>query len=486
MKHFKLIYVFFLSTLVFLNSCTGDDEPIDPALLIQNPVIPVCSEPSFFNVSNFINGNTVRIEWDKTTSDAWEIQYGTQGFALGSGTTVSFIATSSMIGGLVSTTNYDFYIRTVCDDNEFSEWIGPVSPGASLAVCVNPTNITAIRSLTDATKATVAWSAAVGANSWQLQYGVSGFVMGSGTIVASTTPTKTLTGLVPTTSYQVYVRSNCAANQNSDWVGPITINATAVITSCNTPTNLTAVRSAIPTQASLTWNAGGTETSWEIQYGNVGFAVGSGTSVTTTTPSKTITGLAATSYDFYVRAKCSATQNSAWFGPINIVAVAAVDNAPALMTANIAGVQFNNMKPYLYGVTGNDVNVLNNGAPAGDPRYLWIQGDTSDNLSTLSEIDLYIPSNLFAPGTYTLSEVNNFEDVLYCQVKMLTNPGSSISTYNQITGGTITITEFNLVTRRIKGTFSFDYDKLINSMPSGSFQVTNGTFNYGLDNSYFD
>jgi hypothetical protein len=144
------------------------------------------------------------------------------------------------------------------------------------------------------------------------------------------------------------------------------------------------------------------------------------------------------------------------------------------------------MRPYLYGVTGNDVNVLNNGAPAGDPRYLWIQGVTSDNLSTLSEIDLYIPSNLFSTGTYSLSEVNNFEDVLYCQVKMLTNPGSGISTYNQITGGTITITEFNLVTRRIKGTFSFDYDKLINSNPSGSFQVTNGTFNYGLDNSYFD
>ncbi|WP_309640305.1 hypothetical protein [Flavobacterium sp.] len=482
MKHFKLIYLFFIFSIV-LFSCGGDVEPIDPALLIETPT--GCAEPSFLNVSAFINGNTVSINWDKTSGDAWEIQYGTHGFAIGSGTVVNFTATSSLIGGLVSTTNYDFYIRTKCDANDHSEWVGPVSPGSSIEVCVEPISITAIRSTTDPTKATVTWSANTSATSWQVQYGAAGFVLGSGTVVASSTPTKIITGLVATTSYNVYVRSNCSANQNSDWVGPIVINAVGA-TSCTTPTGLTAVRS-LNTQALLSWNAGGTETSWEIQYGNVGFAVGSGTTATATTTSKTITGLAATSYDFYVRAICSASQNSAWFGPINIAAVSGgVDNTPALMTANIAGTQFNSMKPYLYSVTGSDVSVLNNGAALGDPRYLWIQGDTSDNLNTLSEIDLYIPDNLWHAGTYDLSEVNNFEDVLYCQVKMLTNPGSAVSTYNQIIGGTITVTEFNLTTKRIKGTFTFSYEKIVDGVSAGTFQVTNGTFNYGLDASYFD
>jgi hypothetical protein len=309
-------------------------------------------------------------------------------------------------------------------------------------------------------------------------------MLGAGTITASASTTKVISGLVGTTSYQFYVRSNCSGNENSDWVGPIAVNAVGA-SSCTTPTNLTAVRS-LNTQALLTWNAGGTETSWEIQYGNVGFTLGSGTSVNSATTSKTISGLGATSYDFYLRAKCSPTQNSAWFGPVNIAAVQAVDNSPALMTANINGVQFNNMKPYLYSLTGNDVNVMNNGAPLGDPRYLWIQGVTSDNLNTLSEIDLYIPNNLWILGTFPLSEVNNFEDVIYCQVKMLTNPGAAVLTTNNINGGTITITEFNLTTRRIKGTFSFNYEKIVNGTSIGNFDVINGTFNYALDNSYFD
>lgn len=482
MKHIKIIFCLAFFSMLFLNSCSSEDEPIDPALLIDPPAS--CSEPSFLQVSALINGNTVSIDWDKTSGDIWEIQYGASGFQVGTGTTVNFTPTSSLIGGLVATTNYQFYIRTKCADDDFSAWVGPVAPGSVIEVCVNPTNITAVRSTTDVTKVTVTWSANGDENSWQVQYGATGFTLGAGTITASATPTKVISGLVGTTSYQFYVRSNCSANENSDWVGPITVNAVGA-SSCTTPTNLSAVRS-LNTQALLTWNAGGTETSWEIQYGNVGFAVGGGTSVISTTTSKTISGLGATSYDFYVRAKCSATQNSAWFGPVNIVAVQAVDNSPALMTANINGVQFNSMKPYLYSLTGNDVNVMNNGAPPGDPRYLWIQGVTSDNLNTLSEIDLYIPDNLWIPGTYTLSEVNNFEDVTYCQVKMLTNPGAAVLTTNIINSGTITITEFNLSTRRIKGTFSFNYEKIVNGTSTGDFDVTNGTFNYALDNSYFD
>lgn len=480
MRHFRILFLLSVFSILF-NSCDADVEPVDPQLLVPQPT--ACSAPSFFNVSALIAGNSVNIVWDETSGSAWEIQYGPDGFAIGSGTTVNFTAASSLVSGLDATVNYDFYIRTKCSDDQFSSWIGPVAPGSNIEVCVDPTGLTAVRNPTDATKANITWAANASADTWEVQYGVTGFTLGSGTIVSSSTPSKVITGLATAAAYNVYVRSNCSATQNSNWVGPIVINAAGVST-CNTPSAFTAVRN-LNTQGVLHWTAGGSETSWEIQYGAAGFAVGSGTSVTSTTTSKTITGLAATSYDFYVRAKCSATSFSTWVGPMNIAAVGAVDNTPALMTANIAGVQFNNMKPFMYPIT-NDVQVTNDGAPVGDPRYLWIQGDTSNNLNTLIEINLYIPDNFWSPGTHSLTEVDNFETATFCQARMLANPGAIDDESINIVSGTIMVSEFNLSTKRIKGTFSFSYEKIVNGVSVGTFNVTNGTFNYGLDDPYFN
>jgi hypothetical protein len=217
-KFFLLLL--FVATFTFI-SC--ENEPVDPEFSVEVPL--TCTEPSLFTVSSFINGNTVRIDWDKASGDTWEVQYGTGGFALGTGTTVNFTVASSLISGLVEGTVYDFYIRTKCSDSEFSTWVGPVSPGSSASVCANPTNLTAVRSTTDATKVVVTWSVNGDENSWQVQYGNQGFVVGSGTILASLSPTKTILGLLENVGYDFYVRSNCDANQNSGWVGPITVTA---------------------------------------------------------------------------------------------------------------------------------------------------------------------------------------------------------------------------------------------------------------------
>ena len=81
--------------------------------------------------------------------------------------------------------------------------------------------------------------------------------------------------------------------------------------SCVQPTALTWVEGTTTT-ADLSWTAGGTETEWEVEYGPVGFALGTGTVVNvTTTPSTTISSLTAnTFYTAYVRAICSPTSTS--------------------------------------------------------------------------------------------------------------------------------------------------------------------------------
>ncbi len=216
----KFFHLLLLVISLSLFSC--EDEPIDPAFFDAVP--EVCDAPSLFTVSALINGNTVRIDWDKASGSAWEIQYGNDGFAVGTGTTVNFTISSSLISGLASGTTYDFYIRTKCADGSFSAWVGPVSPGSSASVCADPRNVAAIRSTTNASEATVTWTVNGDENSWQVQFGPSGFVIGSGTILASLSPNRIISGLNDG-SYDVYVRSNCDANQNSGWVGPVSIPA---------------------------------------------------------------------------------------------------------------------------------------------------------------------------------------------------------------------------------------------------------------------
>jgi hypothetical protein len=67
------------------------------------------------------------------------------------------------------------------------------------------------------------------------------------------------------------------------------------------------------TSAQIDWVAGGSETTWQIQYGTQGFALGTGTIVTTTNNPYTINGLTPYSfYQAYVRAICGPGDTSFW------------------------------------------------------------------------------------------------------------------------------------------------------------------------------
>ena len=201
--------------------------------------------------------------------------------------------------------------------------------------------------------------------------------------------------------------------------------------------------------------------------------------------SSTITNLnVAPGSTVYLRAYATNAYGTSYGNEITFTAATDLaDYSPALMTANINGVQYDTMKPYLYDQTGIDVQVLNNNAQVGAPRYLKIQGVTSDNLNSLTEISLYIPNNHWAVGTYPLTEKTNLTTSLLSQAQVdLPNvAGSPIAT---ITAGSFTITEFNITTRRIKGTFTLSYTT--NTSPGTTFQITTGTINYGLDASYIN
>lgn len=218
--------------------------------------------------------------------------------------------TKVIIGLLLVFLNFNF---TSCED----EPVDPVLlvPDPELPNCAKPSGLSVSEIV--GSSVTVNWSAPEGA-AWEIQYGLSDFVVGQGTSVASTTTTKTITGLNNANNYDFYVRTLCSNGAFSGWIGPVEQGSS--ISTCSSPTNFTALRSTTDTtQVNLLWQAAGDEVSWEVQYGETGFSIGAGTTVTSNATTKTITGLlAASGYDFYVRAKCSATDTSVWVGPVHV------------------------------------------------------------------------------------------------------------------------------------------------------------------------
>ena len=86
---------------------------------------------------------------------------------------------------------------------------------------------------------------------------------------------------------------------------------------CPVPGGL-AAGAVTTTTASLSWTAGCTETAWQVQYGLSGFTLGNGTTVSATTASASLTGLAGgTAFQAYVRADCDANGFSNWIGPVS-------------------------------------------------------------------------------------------------------------------------------------------------------------------------
>ncbi|NHM07191.1 hypothetical protein G4D82_08150 [Flavobacterium sp. CYK-4] len=123
LKKMQLFRWLFLLVSVVFFSC--EDEPVDPQP--KNIVSTLeCSVPSNVTITRSTDTSMATLLWESSPDQhSWQIQYGSYGFVLGSGTNVYSTATSKIFIGLQETAGYDFYIRSICSENVFSEWIGP-------------------------------------------------------------------------------------------------------------------------------------------------------------------------------------------------------------------------------------------------------------------------------------------------------------------------------------------------------------------------
>lgn len=89
---------------------------------------PNCSEPGFLQLLG-LGVDTAVVSWDELGSATeWEVEYGTSGFTIGSGTSlITTIDTFATITGLLGATSYDVYVRAICSTTDSSTWGGPIS-----------------------------------------------------------------------------------------------------------------------------------------------------------------------------------------------------------------------------------------------------------------------------------------------------------------------------------------------------------------------
>ena len=121
-------------------------------------------------------------------------------------------------------------------------------------VCPAPSALTAT-SITETT-ASLGWTEALTATTWDIEWGASGFTpTGTPTITGTTTNPHNLTGLTGTTTYDFYVRANCGGGDLSKWSAPYRFT-----TNCSTlvaPITETFSSSSAPTCWSQSASSGG-------------------------------------------------------------------------------------------------------------------------------------------------------------------------------------------------------------------------------------
>jgi len=163
----------------------------------------------------------------------------------------------------------------------------------------------------------------------------------------------------------------------------------------------------------------------------------------------------------------------------------------ALMTANLNGEQFNDLKPNGFNFFNRAVNLVTF-SYANDDDYISIQGNsTYQNVipdNSTKEITIYIPQSSWSIGTYILAE-----SPVYSDNGVIPTPHYDLVYFdnddyngNIEEVGSITITEFDVDERIIRGTFEFSYSRTSDTDIIGPFECTNGTFEYSLDDEYFD
>lgn len=97
--------------------------------------------------------------------------------------------------------------------------------------CPQPTLISSVYNAPDSV--ILSWTAGGTETAWNIEYGPTGFTLGSGTSFSTTNNPDTITGLTPNALYDFYVQADCGGGDQSFWNGPVQVSTLLNDDVCN-------------------------------------------------------------------------------------------------------------------------------------------------------------------------------------------------------------------------------------------------------------
>ena len=284
---------------------------------------PTCRKPMNLTASD-ASQNSVTLSWTAMGNETdWDIIFGTPGFnPENEGTLIQNVTSNPYtLTGLTALTAYEVYVRANCGSGDVSDWIAtPVSfntagcditeqcqyvidcddsygdgwNGASVTVQQNGVTIATV---------TIS-SGSSGSETIMLCDNVpSALIWTSGSYDSECSFT-----LTDPTGTVIYTSSSLSSGSLFTFT---TSCSGSTPTTCNEPTNLSATATAY-NAATVTWTAGGSETSWNLQY-KTSSASSWSNSISVYTTSYSLSGLTAeTAYQVRVQAVCDNYETSTW------------------------------------------------------------------------------------------------------------------------------------------------------------------------------
>jgi hypothetical protein len=397
--------------------CSATDSSILSSPLSFS-TYPDCPNPGILSISNKTL-NSADISWLTNylnTSLNFEIEYGLTGFTPSNGVIDTTSFTTYSLTGLDTLTNYDFYVRSICDTNNIVS--GPFT-FTTLEYCPEPDSL--IISNITTNSADFNWVAGLVENEWNVEYGPSGYPFGSGTLDTTYVANYSITNIPASgggTSYDFYLRGQCSVD-GSVWTGPVTFTT---LPTCTSPDSLS-VSNITTSSVDLSWVAGSLAQSYNIEYGPVGFPIGFGFIDTSNTTSFTLSGLnASSSYEAYVQSNCGVGDSSIWIGPVSFTTGNSCPNPDSLSVSNI-------------GITTADLSWIAGGAetewnveygPAGFPQgspnipnvYTSVVTTNTYTITSLLDgvnYDFYVQANCGAGDSSDWVGPVSFTTIPFCQ-----------------------------------------------------------------------
>ena len=306
---------------------------------------PLCPSPTAVTVSP--TNTSAILSWQPgggtipPNSPTYDLQYGPSGTPIGDPAMLydnNIASSAHNATPLTSCTNYHMYVREICDANSnpplVSLWVGPVDITTG-CVCPDPSDLAATPSVTNPFEVDVDWTAGGSETTWNIQWGPTGFVFGTGTDAVANSNPYTLSGVTPDSDLDYYLQADCGNGDLSGWVGPFTFT-TGVF--CPNPTGLGA-NTITTISANVFWNVSGTTTDYTLEYGAPGFTLGTGTIHTLTSTTASLNNLTPdTEYCYYVQSNCGSTADSSsgWAGPYCFTTLAACPTPNNLSILNLS------------------------------------------------------------------------------------------------------------------------------------------------------